>query len=149
MINNQRHCIQEQGNSQGIPAFNGLSSAYTNQSTAPPVFSYPVQPQQQQQMPPQQSHALNNSHHAHHQGYNHVSGSQQQAYAMCLTKERQVQQQQLMHQQQPQQQFAVSSALMPNVQHQTQLPISSLQNGSQIQSQASTQPGSLSPLTPS
>ncbi|KAG4138937.1 hypothetical protein ERO13_D07G163200v2 [Gossypium hirsutum] len=138
------HMMREQGNSQGIPAFNGLSSAYTNQSTAPPVFSYPVQPQQQQQMPPQQSHALNNSHHAHHQGYNHVSGSQQQAYAMCLTKERQVQQQQ-----QPQQQFAVSSALMPNVQPQTQLPISSLQNGSQIQSQASTQPGSLSPLTPS
>ncbi|MFQ6620046.1 hypothetical protein Gotur_000816 [Gossypium turneri] len=87
------HMMREQGNSQGIPAFNGLSSAYTNQSTAPPVFSYPVQPQQQQQMPPQQSHALNNSHHAHHQGYNH--------------------------------------------------------NGSQIQSQASTQPGSLSPLTPS
>lgn len=146
MINNQRHCIQEQGNSQGIPAFNGLSSAYTNQSAAPPVSSYPVQPQQQQQqqMPPQQSHALSNSHNAHHQGYNHVSGSQQQAYAMCLTKERQVQQQQ-----QPQQQFAVSSALMPNVQPQTQLPISSLQNGSQIQSQASTQPGSLSPLTPS
>ncbi|XP_022758657.1 chromatin modification-related protein EAF1 B-like isoform X2 [Durio zibethinus] len=145
--------MQAQGNSQAIPAFNGLSSAYPNQSTAPPVQSSQGHPQQQQQMPSQQSHMLSNSHHAHLQGSN---GSQQQAYGMRFAKEWQMQQQQqqqqqrLMHQQQPQQQFAASSALMPQVQPQTQLPISSsLQNSSQIQSQASTQPVSLPPLTPS
>ncbi|XP_022771460.1 chromatin modification-related protein EAF1 B-like isoform X2 [Durio zibethinus] len=143
--------MQAQGNSQGIPAFNGLSSAYPNQSTAPPVQLYPGHPQQQQQ----QSHALSNSHHAHLQGSNHSTGSQQQAYAMRVTKERQMQQHQLlMHQQQQQpkqkQQFATSSTLMPHIQPQTQLPISSsLQNSSQIQSQASPQPVSLPPLTPS
>ncbi|XVF32192.1 hypothetical protein REPUB_Repub17cG0060900 [Reevesia pubescens] len=145
--------MQTQGNNQGIPAFNGLSSACPNQSTAPPVQSYPGHPQQQQQMPPQPSHAQGNSHHVHLQGPNHATGTQQQAYAMRIAKERQMQQQQrrLMHQQQPQpqQQFAASSTLMPHVQPQTQLPISSLQNSSQIQSQASTQPVSLPPLTPS
>ncbi|XWS31278.1 hypothetical protein CRYUN_Cryun23aG0063500 [Craigia yunnanensis] len=143
--------MQAQGSSQGIPAFNGLTSAYHNQSNASPVQSYPGHPQQQQQMPPQQSHGLGNSHHAHLQGSNHVTASQQQAYAMRFAKGRQMQQQQLlMHQQQqqPQQQFAASSTLMPHVQPQTQLPISSSpQNSSQIQSQASTQPVSLPPLT--
>ncbi|GMI76181.1 hypothetical protein like AT3G24880 [Hibiscus trionum] len=115
---------QAQGNSQGIPAFNGLTSAYPNH------------PQQQQQMPTEQPHAPSKPHHA--------TGSQQQVYAMRLAKERQMQQQQ----QQQQQQFAASSTLMPPVQPQTQLPISSLQNSSQIQSQASNQPVSL-PLTPS
>ncbi|KAG4120457.1 hypothetical protein ERO13_D11G144700v2 [Gossypium hirsutum] len=119
--------------------------------------SYPGHPQQQQQMPQQQSHALSNSHHPQHQGSNHASGPQQQAYAMRVAKERQMQQQRLMQQQQPQQQqqkqFTASSALMSHVQSQTQLPISSsLQNSSQIQSQASTQPVSLpppsSPMTP-
>ncbi|XWS36570.1 hypothetical protein CRYUN_Cryun20dG0096000 [Craigia yunnanensis] len=139
------HMMRAQGNSQGIPTFNGLNSAYPNQSTAPPVQSYPGHPQQQQQMPPQQSHALSNSHHAHLQGSNHATG--QQAYVMRLAKERQMQQR-LMQQQQ--QQFTASSTLMPHVQPQTQLPISSsLQNSSQIQSQASTQPVSLPPLTPS
>ncbi|KAH1081534.1 hypothetical protein J1N35_021295 [Gossypium stocksii] len=149
--------MQAQGNGQGISAFNGLNSAYPNQSTAPSVQSYPGHPQQQQQMPQQQSHALSNSHHPQHQGSNHASGPQQQAYAMRLAKERQMQQQRLMQQQQPQQQqqkqFTASSALMSHVQPQTQLPISSsLQNSSQIQSQASTQPVSLpppsSPMTP-
>ncbi|KAE8692146.1 Detected protein of confused Function [Hibiscus syriacus] len=149
--------MQTQGNSQGIPPFNGLNSAYPNQSTTPSVKSYPGHPQQQQQMPSQQSHALRNSHHSQHQGSNHATGPQQQAYAMRLAKERQMQQQRLMQQQQPQkqqqQQFAASSALMPQVQPPTQLPISSsLQNSSQIQSQAATQPVSLpppsSPLTP-
>ncbi|XP_012490842.1 chromatin modification-related protein EAF1 B isoform X8 [Gossypium raimondii] len=149
--------MQAQGNGQGISAFNGLNSAYPNQSTAPSVQSYPGHPQQQQQMPQQQSHALSNSHHPQHQGSNHASGPQQQAYAMRVAKERQMQQQRLMQQQQPQQQqqkqFTASSALMSHVQPQTQLPISSsLQNSSQIQSQASTQPVSLpapsSPMTP-
>ncbi|MBA0846234.1 hypothetical protein Goarm_022697 [Gossypium armourianum] len=149
--------MQAQGNGQGISAFNGLNSAYPNQSTAPSVQSYPGHPQQQQQMPQQQSHALSNSHHPQHQGSNHASGPQQQAYAMRVAKERQMQQQRLMQQQQPQQQqqkqFTASSALMSHVQPQTQLPISSsLQNSSQIQSQTSTQPVSLpppsSPMTP-
>ncbi|KAG8486908.1 hypothetical protein CXB51_020507 [Gossypium anomalum] len=132
--------MQAQGNGQGIPAFNGLSSAYPNHPQ-----------QQQQQTPTQQSRAPSKSHHANLQGSNHATGSQQQVYAMRLAKERQMQPQQLhMHQQQqqPQQPFAASSTLMPQVQPQAQLPISSLQNSSQIQSQASNQPVSL-PLTPS
>ncbi|GMI85669.1 hypothetical protein like AT3G24880 [Hibiscus trionum] len=123
--------MQSQGNSQGIPAFNGLTSAYPN---------HPQQQQQQQQMPPQKPHALSKPHHA--------TGSQQQVYAMRLAKERQMQ-----PQQQQQQQIAASSTSMPHVQPQTQLPISSLQNSSQIQHQASNQPVSLpqtssSPMTP-
>ncbi|XP_052887548.1 chromatin modification-related protein EAF1 B-like isoform X2 [Gossypium arboreum] len=129
--------MQAQRNGQGIPAFNGLSSAYPNHP-------------QQQQTPPQQSCALSKSRHANLQGSNHATGSQQQVSAMRLAKERQMQPQQLhMHQQQqqPRQPFAASSTLMPQVQPQAQLPISSLQNSSQIQSQASNQPVSL-PLTP-
>ncbi|TYI74873.1 hypothetical protein E1A91_D07G234900v1 [Gossypium mustelinum] len=126
--------IQE--NSQGIAAFNGVTSAYPNQSTPSPVQSYPGQPQK--------SHGLNNS----LQGSN---GSQQQAYAMRLAKERQRQQQQQQqsHMHQQHQKFAVSNALKPHVRPQTQLPVSSLQSSSQIQSPASTQAVSLSPLTPS
>ncbi|XP_040954692.1 chromatin modification-related protein EAF1 B isoform X4 [Gossypium hirsutum] len=130
--------MQAQGNGQGIPAFNGLTSAYP---------SHP----QQQQTPPQQSRAPSKSHHADLQGSNHATGSQQQVYAMRLAKERQMQPQQLhvhQQQQQPLQPFAASSTLMPQVQPQAQLPISSLQTSSQIQSQASNQPVSL-PLTPS
>ncbi|TYJ23746.1 hypothetical protein E1A91_A08G213900v1 [Gossypium mustelinum] len=129
--------MQAQRNGQGIPAFNGLSSAYPNHP-------------QQQQTPPQQSRALSKSRHANLQGSNRATGSQQQVSAMRLAKERQMQPQQLhMHQQQqqPRQPFAASSTLMPQVQPQAQLPISSLQNSSQIQSQASNQPVSL-PLTP-
>ncbi|OMO89275.1 hypothetical protein CCACVL1_07948 [Corchorus capsularis] len=144
--------MQAQANSQGIPAFNGLSSAYPNQSTAPPVQSYPGHPQQQHPISSQQSHTLNNSHHAHLPVSNHAPGPQQQAYAMRLAKERHMQQRLMQQQPQPQhqQQFTASGALMPHVQPQTQLPISSaLQSSSQIQSQASTQPVSLPPLTPS
>ncbi|KAE8708113.1 Helicase/SANT-associated, putative isoform 2 [Hibiscus syriacus] len=86
--------MQAQGNSQGIPAFNGLTSSYPNHP-------------QQQQMPPQQPHAQSKPHHA--------TGSQQQVYAMRLAKERQMQ---------PQQRFVASSTLMPHVQPQTQLPVS-------------------------
>ncbi|XP_020539175.1 chromatin modification-related protein EAF1 B isoform X2 [Jatropha curcas] len=136
-----------QGSSQGIPAFNGLSSAFANQTTPPAVQTYTAHPQQQHQMPPQQSHLMSNPHHPHLQGSNHATGSQQQAYAIRLAKERQqrlLQQQQ----QQQQQQFAASGALMPHVQPQPQLPISSsMQNSSQIQPQTSSQPVSLSPLT--
>ncbi|KAL5794794.1 hypothetical protein ACOSP7_003388 [Xanthoceras sorbifolium] len=134
-----------QGNGQGLPAFNGLSSGFSNQTT-PPVQTYAGHPQQQHQVSSQQPHGLNN-HHPHLQGPNHATGSQQQAYAIRLAKERQMQQQRYLQQQQ---QFAASGALMPHVQPQTQIPISSsLQNNSQIQSQTSSQPVSMPPLTPS
>ncbi|GLT28183.1 hypothetical protein SLA2020_031340 [Shorea laevis] len=148
-----------QGTSQGIPAFSGLSSGFPNQTTMP-MQTYPGHPQQQQQhqMSSQQSHGLNNSHHPHPPGPNATGPQQQQQFtAIRLAKERQLHQQRLMQQQQPQQQqqFAASSALMPHVQPQSQLPVSSsLQNNSQIQSQASNQSvvlpsvTSSSPMTP-
>ena len=136
-----------QGNNQGITPFNGLSSAFPNQTTAPPVPPYPGHPQQQHQVSPQQPHGLSSSHHPHLQGPNHAAGSQQQAYAIRLAKERQMQQR---YMQQQQQQFAASNALMPHVQPQAHLPVSStLQNSSQMQSQNPSQPVSMSPLTPS
>lgn len=137
-----------QGNSQVMPHFNGLSSAFSNQTTSPPVQPYSGHSQQQHQMSPQQSHALSGAHHPHIQGSGHATGSQQQAYAIRLAKERHLHQRYLQQQQQPP--FAASNALMPHVQPQPQLPISSsLQNSSQIQSQTSSQPVSLSPVTAS
>ncbi|XP_042975984.1 chromatin modification-related protein EAF1 B-like isoform X1 [Carya illinoinensis] len=131
-----------QGNSQIIPHFNGLTSAYSNQNTSP------VQPyaghSQHHQMSPQRSHALSSPHHPHIQGPNHATGSHHQAYAISLAKH------QRYLQQQQQQQFAASNTLMPHVQPQPQpqLPISSsVQNSSQIQS-TSTQPVSVSSVTP-
>uniref|UniRef100_A0A5B6ZQG6 Chromatin modification-related protein EAF1 B-like n=1 Tax=Davidia involucrata TaxID=16924 RepID=A0A5B6ZQG6_DAVIN len=141
-----------QGNSQGVPPFSGLSSAFSNQTAPSPVQAYPLHQQQQHQMSPQQSHVLSNPHHPHLQLPNHATSSQQQAYAIRIAKERHLQQRllQQQQQQQQQQQFAASNALMPHVQPQPQLPISSsLQNSSQIQSQTSSTPVSLSPLTPS
>ncbi|KAA8543485.1 hypothetical protein F0562_021020 [Nyssa sinensis] len=139
-----------QGNSQGVPPFSGLNSAFSNQTAPSPVQTYPLHHHQQHQMPPQQSHVLSNPHHTHLQVPNHATTSQQQAYAIRVVKERQLQQRLLQQQQQQQQQFAASNALMPHVQAQPQLPISSsLQNSSQIQSQTSSTPVSLSPLTPS
>lgn len=136
-----------QGNSQGITPFNGLSAAFSNQTTPPQVQPYTGHPQQQHQGSPQQPHALGSPHHPHLQGPNHATGSQQQAYAIRLAKERQMQQR---YMQQQQQQFAASNALMSHVQSQPHHPISStLQNSSQVQSQTSSQPVSLSPLTPS
>ncbi|KAJ0052446.1 hypothetical protein Pint_01549 [Pistacia integerrima] len=144
-----------QGSGQGLPAFNGLSSSFSNQTTPPAVQSYSGHPQQQHQASAQPSHGLSN-HHPHLQGANHATGSQQQAYAIRLAKERHLQQrylqqhQQQQQQHQQQQQFAASGALMPHVQPQTQLPISSsLQSGSQIQSPTSSQPGTMPPLTAS
>ncbi|KAJ9176580.1 hypothetical protein P3X46_011879 [Hevea brasiliensis] len=135
-----------QGNSQGIPAFSGLSSAFANQTTPPAVQAYPGQ----HPMPPQQSHVMGNPHHPHLQGANNTTGPQQQAYAIRLAKERQMQQRLLQQQQQQQQQFASSGTLMPHVQSQPQLPISSsMQNSSQNQPQTSSQPVSLPPLTSS
>ncbi|XP_002521085.2 chromatin modification-related protein EAF1 B isoform X1 [Ricinus communis] len=134
-----------QTNSQGIPAFNGLTSAFANQTSPPAVQAYPGHPQQQHQLPPQQSHVMSNP---HIQGTNQTTGSQQQAYAMRVAKERHMQQRLL--QQQQQQQFAASGALMSHVQSQPQHSIpSSMQNSSQIQPQTSSQPVSLPPLTPS
>ncbi|KAJ9169764.1 hypothetical protein P3X46_017919 [Hevea brasiliensis] len=133
--------LQMQGNSQGIPAFSGLTSTFANQTTQSAVQAYPGHPQQQHQMPPQQSHVISNP---HLQGANHATG-QQQAYAIRFAKERQMQQRLLQ-----QQQFASSGALMTHVQPQPQLPMSSsMQNGSQVQPQTSSQPVSLPSLTPS
>lgn len=135
-----------QGNSPGIPAFNGLSSAFNNQTTPPPVQPYPGHAQQPHQMSQQQSHL--SSPHPHLQGTNHTTNSQQQALAR-IAKERQMQQQRYLQQQQ-QQQFGASNTLIPHVQPQSQLPISSpQQNSSQIQSQNSSQQVSVSPVTSS
>ncbi|KAK6937645.1 hypothetical protein RJ641_031153 [Dillenia turbinata] len=137
-----------QGNSQGVLPFNGLSSAFPNQTASPPIQSYPVHHQQQHQMSSQQPHVLSNPHHPHLQGPNHAT-STHQAYAIRLAKERQRLMQQQQQPQQPQQQhLAQSNALMPHIQSPTQLPISSLQS-SQMQPQSSLQPVSLPPLTPS
>ncbi|KAG5042723.1 hypothetical protein AAZX31_03G073400 [Glycine max] len=131
-----------QGNSQGIPALCGPSSAFSNQTT-PPVQPYPGHAQQPHQLPQQQSHLSS----PHLQGPSHATNSQQQAYAVRLAKERQLQQRYLQHQQQ----LAASNALMPHVQAKSQLPISSspLQNSSQVQPQNSPQQVPLSPITPS
>ncbi|KAF8402099.1 hypothetical protein HHK36_013051 [Tetracentron sinense] len=133
-----------QGNSQGVPPFNSLSTAFSNQTVPPPVQAYPAHHQQQHQMPLQQSHVLSNP---HLQSTNHATSPQQQAYAHRLAKERQLQQRLLQQQQQQQHhhQFATSNALLPHAQQQSQHPISSLQNGSQIQQQTSSQPVSLPP----
>ncbi|XP_027336682.1 chromatin modification-related protein EAF1 B-like [Abrus precatorius] len=135
-----------QGNSQGIPALCGLSSAFSNQTT-PPVQPYPGQATQPHQLSQQQSHLSNPR--PHLQGPSQASNSQQQAYAVRLAKERQLQQQQryLQHQQQ----LAGSNALMPHVQAQSQIPISSspLQNSSQVHPQNSSQQVPLSPVAPS
>ncbi|KAF7825770.1 chromatin modification-related protein EAF1 B-like isoform X1 [Senna tora] len=138
-----------QGNSQGIPAFNGLSSAFNNQTTPPPVQPYPGHSQQPHQMSQQQSHL--NSPRPHLQGTNHSTNSPQQALAIRIAKERQMQQHQQRYlQQQNQPQFAASNTLMPHVQAQSQIPISSPpQNSSQIQSQNSSAQVSASPVTSS
>lgn len=134
-----------QGNNQGIPNFGALSPSFPNQSASPPVSSYPVYHQQPHGMSPQQPHVIN-PHHPHLPGTNHASSPQHQAYAIRLAKERHLQQQRILQQQQ---QFASSNSMMPHVQPQTQLPISSPpQNNSQIQSQTPSPPVSLSPVTP-
>ncbi|XP_057480432.1 chromatin modification-related protein EAF1 B-like isoform X1 [Actinidia eriantha] len=131
-----------QANSQGVPPFGGLSSALSNQTSTPPVQTYPLH-QQQHQISPQQSHVLSNPPHPHLQGPNHASGTQHQVYAIRFAKERQLQQR-LLQQQQHHLQFAASNALMQHVQPQFQLPISSsLQNSSQVQPQTSSAPVSL------
>ncbi|CAK9168219.1 unnamed protein product [Ilex paraguariensis] len=137
-----------QGNSQGVPSFGGLSSSFSNQTAPPPVPSYLIHHQQPHPMSPQPTHAHSNSHHP--QAPNHPPSMQHQACAIRLAKERHLTQHMLQRpQQQQQQQFDVSNALMPHVPPQAQLPISSpLQNSSQIQSQITSPPLSLSSLTP-
>ncbi|CAJ1949473.1 unnamed protein product [Sphenostylis stenocarpa] len=132
-----------QGNSQGIPALCGLSSAFSNQTTTP-VQPYPGHAQQPHQLSQQQSNLSNPR--PHLQGPSHTN-SQQQAYAVRLAKERQMKQRYLQHQQQ----LAASNALMPHVQPTSKLPISSspLQNSSQIQPQNSSQQVPHSPITSS
>ncbi|KAI5566030.1 hypothetical protein BDE02_14G159800 [Populus trichocarpa] len=133
-----------QGNNQGIPAFNGLSSAFANQMATTPVQTYPGHPQHQHQISTQQSNMLSNPHHPNLHGSNHTTVSQQQTNAMHHAKERQMQQRLLQ-----QQQLAASSALVPHAQHQSQLPItSSMQSSSQIPSPTASQPLSPPPITP-
>ncbi|KAF5207057.1 Chromatin modification-related protein eaf1 b [Thalictrum thalictroides] len=135
-----------QGNNQCIPPFNGLSTGYSNQTVSSPVQTFTVQNQQQHQMSPQHSHVLNNPHHPHLQGSNHAANPQQQAYMLRIAKPQQRQpHQRIMHQPNQQQlPFASSNATMPHVQPPSQNPISSsLQNSTQIQQQASSQPVSL------
>ncbi|KAL0389856.1 UNVERIFIED_CONTAM: Chromatin modification-related protein EAF1 B [Sesamum calycinum] len=138
--------LQMPGNSQGMSSFGGLSSPFPNQTASPPVSSYTVHHQPSHPISPQQPQVLS-PHHPHFQGsVTHGPSPQQQAYAIRLAKERQLQQRLL--QQQPQQQFAASNSLMPHVQSQPQLPISSaMQNSSQVKAQTSSPPVSLSPLT--
>ncbi|KAF9622932.1 hypothetical protein IFM89_035363 [Coptis chinensis] len=135
-----------QGNSQGIPPFNGLSSGYTSQTVSPPSQTFPVQHPQQHQIATQQPHVLSNNHHSHLQGSNHTATPQQQAYLLRIAKERQLHQRAVhQHNQQQQHQFASSNTTMTHVQPQSQHPVSSsLQNSSQIQ-QASSQPVSVPP----
>ncbi|CAK9168478.1 unnamed protein product [Ilex paraguariensis] len=130
-----------QGNSQGVPPFGGISSNFSNQVVPPAVQSCSLHHQQPQPMTPQQNHVLNNSHHSHLQGPSHSPNMRHQAFAIHLAKERHLQQRML----QQQQQFSAPSALMPHVQPQAQLPISSpLHNSSQSQTSPTV---SLSPLT--
>ncbi|KAK7373646.1 hypothetical protein VNO80_07061 [Phaseolus coccineus] len=134
-----------QGNSQGIPAYSGMTSAFNNQTTPPSVQSYPGHAQQPHQLSQQQSHLSNPR---PLQGSNHATNSQQ-AYAIRLAKERHLQQHQRYLQHQQQQQLAASNALIQHGQAQSQLPISSpAQNNSQAQPQNSSQQVSLSAVTP-
>ncbi|XP_054779848.1 LOW QUALITY PROTEIN: chromatin modification-related protein EAF1 B-like [Prosopis cineraria] len=134
-----------QGNSQGISAFSGLSSSFSNQTAPTPAQPYPGQVQQPHQLSQQQSHL--SSPHSHPQGPNHSAHPQQQAYAMRLAKERQLHQQRYPQQQQ---QFTAPNALRPHAQAQSELPMSSsLQNNTPVQSQNSSQQVIHSPVTPS
>lgn len=130
------------GNSQGIPAFGGLSSSFSNQTTPPSVPPYPLHHQQLHPMSTQPSHVLTNSHHPQLQGLNLANNTQHQAYAIRVAKEKHIQQRVLQ-----QQQFAASSALMPHVPVQPQPTVSSPQNNSQ--SQIIAPQVSLSPMTAS
>ncbi|CAL0328210.1 unnamed protein product [Lupinus luteus] len=117
-----------QGNCQGDVAFNNQTISHA---------------QRPHQLPQQQSN-LGNSRPLL-QGLNHVTNSQQQAHAIRMAKERQLRQQQRYRQHQlQQQQFATSNAMVPRVQAQPHLPISStLQNNSQAKPQNSSQQVSL------
>ncbi|GAB2282067.1 hypothetical protein Dimus_016624 [Dionaea muscipula] len=124
-----------QSNTQGVP-----------QSVSVPVQTFPVHHQQQHPVPPH-SNTLPNPHHPLLQGSTHPS-AEQQAYLRAARQ----QQQRMLHRQHQhqQQQFPASNALMAHVQTQSHLPPSSpLQNNSQMQSPASSQPVSLPALTPS
>ncbi|KAK1397988.1 Helicase/SANT-associated [Heracleum sosnowskyi] len=135
-----------QGSNHGIAPFGGLSSSFSNQTTAPSVPAYPLHHQQLHPMSNQQSHVLTNSHHPHLRGPNLASNAQHQAFAIRIAKERHIQQQRSLQQHQ-QQQFAASNSLMAHVPGQPQLTVSSPQNSSQ--SQSSSPQVSLSPLTAS
>ncbi|XP_024009658.1 chromatin modification-related protein EAF1 B isoform X2 [Eutrema salsugineum] len=129
-----------QGNSQGIPAFSGLSSGFTNQTT--PVQAYPGHQMSQQ------SHVLGNSHHPHLQSPSHATGAQQDAFAL---RQRQMQQRYVQQQQQlQQQQFPASGTMMPHGQQPQGTSVSSSpQNSPQTQPPVSTQPLPMPPVSTS
>ncbi|XXG74451.1 hypothetical protein AAC387_Pa07g3167 [Persea americana] len=133
-----------QGNGSGVIPYNGLSTAFPNQTGPPPVQTFPVQHQQQQM--PQQSHVLTNPLQLRLQGTNH--NPHQQPIVIHMAKER-IQQQRMQ-----QQQFAARNSPLPHSQLQMQHPMSPVSNNSHIQQQSSAQsvplppPNSQHPLTP-
>ncbi|GMH25852.1 hypothetical protein Nepgr_027695 [Nepenthes gracilis] len=141
------HMQVTQATNQRVHPFGGLTLAYPSQFVPPPVHTNPGH-QQQQHVPQQHSNVLGDSHPYVHSS-SHPATSELQAYAFRLARDRQLQQRML---QQQHQQFPATSGLMQNVQMKSQLPAPSslqIQNSSQIQSQAASQPVSLPHVTPS
>lgn len=138
-----------QPNSPGVPAFSALSSGFPTQTSSPSVQTFPGH--QQHAMPQQHSHVLSSPHHPHIPGSSQAATPEQHAL-LRIARERQIRQRSMQrqpHQQQQQQQLPTSSALVAH-QAPPQLPISSsMQGNSQLQSQASSQPVTLTSLTSS
>ncbi|XP_024973715.1 chromatin modification-related protein EAF1 B-like isoform X2 [Cynara cardunculus var. scolymus] len=136
----QRQIMAPDLQMQQVPP--GGMGSFPNQNSQPPVLSYPLHQQQQAHpMSPQQSPRMPNSNsHPHH-----ATNAQHPSYGMRFIKERQLQQHRLL-----QQQFGTSNPMMPHGQpQQSQLPVSSPQSSTQIQTQSSP-PVSVSPIgTPS
>lgn len=136
--------MQVSPGSQGMPHFGGLSSPFPNQTASSQLSSYSLYNQQSHPVSPQQPQVIS-PHHTHFQASTRPN-VQQQAYSIRLAKERQTQQRLL--QQQPQQQFVASNSLVPHVHSSPQFPISSpMQTSPRVQSEMSSPPVCLSPLT--
>ncbi|KVH94224.1 hypothetical protein Ccrd_003707 [Cynara cardunculus var. scolymus] len=129
----QMQQVSQGGSSQGVSHLaSGTSSTLSNQVAQPPFQSYapdhhqqphPVSAQQPPHVLGSNSHNRNNLHGTP----NHATNTSHPAFGMRILKERQLQQQRVLQQQQ----IAMSNA------QKSQLPISSPQNGTQIQSQSS------------
>ncbi|KAL8129278.1 hypothetical protein V2J09_018433 [Rumex salicifolius] len=129
------------GNSRGVPSISGSGSSFSSHSASPSGPMYPAQQQQQHIMHQKHSNPLSNSHYPHLQGSVLPGSTEQQALAMSHARDRQLQHRMLQRQQQKQQ-------LLPT-QSQLSVSTSSLQNSSQIQSQATSQPVTVPPISPS